>query len=110
MVETLVAVAIMGTTTVALLAALSTGSIAVTIVEENVNAGAIARSQLEYTQSLPYQIAPATYDTITPPEEYGVTAEAFPVDGADSDIQEIVVTVYHHGEDVLVVQGYKMNR
>ncbi len=110
MVETLIAVAIMGTTTVALLAALSTGSIAVTIVEEKVNSDGIARSQLEYTLSLPYQIAPTTYDTITPPEGYGVTAEAFTLAGADDDIQKVVVTVYHRGISVLAAEAYKMNR
>ena len=110
LVETLVAVAVMGTAIVALLSALSTGSIAVTIVEEKVTASGVARSQLEYTQSLSFQVAPTTYATITTPEGYSVTADAFPVDGADSDIQEIAITVYHHVEEVLVVQGYKMNR
>ncbi len=110
MVETLIAVAVMGTAVVALLSALSTGSIAVTVVEEKVTAGGIARSQLEYTQSLPFQIAPATYATITPNQGYSVTAEAFPVAGTDDDIQRVVVTVYHEGVSVLSAEAYKMNR
>ena len=110
LVETLVAVAVMGTAIVSLLAALSTGSIAVTIVEENVTAGGIARSQLEYTQSLPFQIAPATYATITTTQGYSVTAEALPVAGTDDDIQQVIVTVYHDGASVLSAETYKMNR
>ena len=110
LVETLVAVAVMGTAAVALLAALSTGSIAVAIVEEKVTAEGIARSQLEYTQSLPFQVAPAIYFTTTPPAGYGVTAEAFPVAGTDDDLQRVVVTVYHQGAQVRTAEAYKMNR
>ena len=110
LVESLIAVAVMGTAIVALLAALSTGSIAVTVVEEKVTVDGIARSQLEYTQSLPFQVAPATYSTIAPPAGYGVTAEAFPVAGADADLQKVVVTVYHQGAPVLAADAYKMNR
>ena len=100
----------MGTTTVALLAALSTGAIAVTVVEENVNADGIARSQLEYTQSLLFQVAPTSYATVTPPTGYSVTAEAFTLPGADDDIQKVVVIVYHDGASVLAAVVYKMNR
>lgn len=110
LVETLVAVAIMGTAVVALLAALSTGSIAVTVVEEKVTANGVARSQLEYTQSLLFQVAPTTYATITPAQGYSVTAQAFPIAGADTDIQKVVVTVYHGGASVLAAESYKMNR
>ena len=110
LVEALVAVAVMGTAVVALLAALSTSSIAVTLVEERVTTDGIARSQLEYTQSLPFQVAPATYSSITPPARYSVTAEAFPVIGADDDLQRIVITVFHEGVWVLTTEAYKMNR
>ncbi|MBI2856108.1 MAG: type II secretion system protein [Chloroflexi bacterium] len=108
--ESLVAVAIMGTAVMALLAALSTGSIAVKVVDEKVTAEGIARSQLEYTQSLAYQLVPTTYATVVPPTGYSVTAEAFTVEGADSNIQQIVVTVYHHSEQMLSVEDYKVNR
>ena len=58
LVEVLVAVAIVGMTVVALLAALSTGSIGVATTDEQVTAANLARSQLEYTRSQPYAPGP----------------------------------------------------
>jgi Tfp pilus assembly protein PilV len=114
LVEVLVAVAILGMTVVALLAALSTGSIGVATKDEQVTAANLARSQLEYTRSQPYA---DLYETVTPPAGYAVSVqadsvpEATSVPGADpSTIQKITVTVTRNGETLLTVDDFKVDR
>jgi Tfp pilus assembly protein PilV len=112
LVETLIAVAILGVTLVALLAAISTGSRGVAITEERVTAENLARSQLEYAKSKTYFTAPASYATVTPPAGYTVSAEATSIleAGADSSIQKITVTVTRDGVTLLTVEDYKVDR
>ncbi len=110
LVETLVAVAILGATLVVLLTAISTGVIGVATTEERVTAENLARSQLEYTKSQTYVAAPASYATVTPPAGYTVSAEASSIPGGDSSIQQITVTVTRDGETLLTVQDYKVDR
>lgn len=108
--EVLVAVAILGVTLVAFLAALSTGSAGVATTEERVTAQNLARSQLEYTKSLPYQSAPASYATVTPPSGYSISTQAAAIAGADSAIQEITVTVSRGSKTLATVTDYKVDR
>jgi len=110
LVETLIAVAILGVTLVALLAAISAGSRGVAITEERVTAENLARSQLEYAKSEPYLTAPASYATVTPPADYTVSAEATSIPGGDSSIQKITVTVMRDGVTLLTVEDYKVYR
>lgn len=110
LVESLVAVAILGFALVVFLSALSTGSMAVGTVNEQVTAQNLARSQLESTESQDYLTAPANYDTITSPAGFTVSAEASSIPGAGDDIQKITITVYRDGQAILVVEDYKVNR
>jgi len=117
LVEVLVAVAILGMTLVALLAALSTGAIGVATKDEQVTAANLARSQLEYTRDQPYAAPPGGYLTVTPPAGYTVSVqadsvpEATSVPGADpSTIQKITVTVTRNGETLLTVEDFKVDR
>lgn len=110
LVETLVAVAILGVTLVTLLAAISTGSIGVATTEERVTAENLARSQLEYTKSQAYLTAPASYATVTPPAGYTVSAEATSIPEGDISVQKITVTVARDGDTLLTVEDYKVDR
>ena len=110
LVETLVAVAILGVTLVTLLAAISTGSIGVATTEERVTAENLARSQLEYAKSQSYLTAPASYATVTPPVGYTISAEATSIPEGDSSIQKITVTVTRDGDTLLTVEDYKVDR
>ena len=94
LVESLIALAIVGVAITALLGALSTGSMAVGKTDRRVTAESLARAQMEYTKSLPYLVAPASYEAIAPlPEGYSISAVASPVSGRDSDLQRVTVTV-----------------
>ncbi len=112
LVEALVAVAIIGITLVVLLSAVSTGSIGVAETEERVTAENLARSQLEYTKSQAYRAAPDSYETVTPPSGYAVSAQAVSIEDpeADSSIQKITVTVTREGETLLTVEDFKVDR
>jgi type II secretory pathway pseudopilin PulG len=111
LVETLIAVGILGLALTVLLAAVSTGSLAVTRTEERVTAENLARSQLEYTKSQGYLTPPASYLTVTPsPGGYDVAVDAASIPGTNSGIEKITVTVSRDGKTLLVVEDYKVNR
>ncbi len=111
MVESLIAVAIVGIAVTTLIVTLSTGSIAGQRTDQRVTAENLARTQLEYTKGQSYRVAPAVYDTITPlPAGYSITAEASSISGRDTDIQRITVTVIYDGDTVLLMEDFKVDR
>jgi type II secretory pathway pseudopilin PulG len=111
LVETLIAVGILGLALVALLSGVSAGSMAVSRNDERVTAENLARSQLEYVKSQAYQPpSSASYATVTPPVgDYSVSTAVDSLD-ADLDIEKITVTVTHDTKTVFVVEDYKVNR
>jgi len=109
-VETLMAVAVLGTAVVAFAAALSAGSIAVGEHDRQAAAQGLAQSQMEYTQSCTYDPAAATYPLLNAPLGYSIDVGVSPVPGADVDIQKITVIVNREGEEMIKVEDYKVNR
>ena len=111
LVEAIIAVAITAIAVAGFLSALSTGSLAVGKVDGQVTAQNLARSQLEYTKSQAYIVAPASYDNISPvPVGYSISAEAAAVNGRDENIQKITVTIQRSGKVLQVMEGFKLNR
>ena len=111
LVESLLAVAILGSTVFVLLNGLSAGAISVGILQEDIVAENLGRTQLEYTKSLPFNSAPFSYDPVgVTPDGYSVTAEATPVSSRDGNIQRLVITVYHGDKIVYSLEGFKVNR
>ena len=110
LVETLVAVAILGTSVVAFVVALSTGSIAVGKQDEEVVAQGLAQAQLEYTKSQAYDAEASTYPAVTAPAGYTVSVAVSAVPSTDEDIQKITVDVLRGGESIIIVEDYKVNR
>ena len=110
LVETLVSVAILGTSVVAFVVALSTGSIAVGHQEREVTAQGLAQSQMESTKSYPFDPGAVTYPAITAPAGYSIDVRVAPVPDADADIQKITVTISQEEQALLSVADYKMNR
>jgi len=110
LVETLVAVAILGTSVVAFVAALSVGSIAVGEQDEKVVAQSLAQTQLEYTKSYPYDPEATTYPTVYTPEGYIISVNVASIPDTDADIQKVTATISRDGENILTVADYKVNR
>ena len=110
LVESLVAVAILGTAVTAFVVALSSGSIAVREQEEQVIAQGLAQTQLEYVKSCSYDTEATTYPTVDTPEGYAISVAVSSVPDTDADIQKITVTISSEAEDILTVENYKVNR
>ena len=124
LVESLIAVAILGIAVVAFVMALSTGTVAVGECNQQVVAQSLARTQLEYTKSYLYDPQATTYpyvytydetynpSPITLPEGYAidVEVEAILEPATDANIQKITVTISRGGEDILTIEDYKVNR
>jgi type II secretory pathway pseudopilin PulG len=110
LVETLVAIALLGTSVVAFVTALSSGSIAAGEQERETIAQSLAQTQVEYTKSYPYNPAATTYPTVTAPAGYAVSVGVGSVPGTDINIQKITVTIRWDGLSILTVADYKVNR
>lgn len=110
LVETLVAVAILGTSVVAFAAGLSAGSIAVREQGETEVTQGLAQTQLEYTKSYAFNPSAATYPAVAAPTGYTISVGVSAVPGTDTNIQKITVTVSREGQAMETVAGYKVNR
>ncbi len=113
--ETVVALAILGTIAVTFLGGLVTTSKAAFTVDERAPAESLAQSQMEWAQSADYtdnatQYSPAPIPTGKDYINYSanITAESLntPADG----IQKITVSVNRSGEQVFTLESYKVNR
>ena len=111
LVESLLAVAIMGSTVFMLLGGLSTGAISVGILQEDIVAENLGRTQFEYSKGLPFNAAPSSYESVeVVPEGYSVTVEAIPVSSRNNYIQRLIITVYRGDKLVYILEGFKVNR
>lgn len=109
LVETMMAVAILGTAVVAFIAALSTGSISVNLHQEETIAQRLAQNQIEYTKEQPFD-AGGSYSLLAAPAGYTVTLDVAPVPDGDIYIQKITAAVLRDGSSIFEVSDYKVNR
>jgi len=108
LIETVVALALLGVIAVAFLGGLGTASKTLMITDEQATAKTLAESLMEDVKSRDYA---TVYDvTIIPTEYVGYTAEIDAQNLHDTNIQRITVTVEHNSKEVLVLEGYKVNR
>jgi len=115
LIETVVALAIMGTIAVTFLSGLATTSKAAFIVDEQATAESLAQSQMEWTQNVDYVYSATQYSSASIPSgkdyiNYSATITAEPLHNPDDGIQKITVTVKHFGETVIRLQSYKVDR
>jgi type II secretory pathway pseudopilin PulG len=109
-VETLVAVAILGTSVVAFVVSLSTGSLAVNELDRETAAQSLAQTQMEYTKNHAFIPGAVSYPVLDAPDTYSVSVGVQAVPGADANIQKITVTVEKDSVSILTVSDYKVNR
>ena len=118
LIETLIALALLGLIAAAFLSSLSTASKATFITDERATAESLARSQLEYVKALDYveyvdgatEYSPAPIPSGTDYSDYSVTIDVQLVHATDDGIQKITVTVKHSNKTVLTVANYKVDR
>ena len=108
--ESVIAVGILGTVLSTSIHVLATGSRAIGTVQALTTAQGIARSQLEYTKSISYCAPPCSYATIDVPTPYTVTAEAQTYSETDTNLEYVVVTVYKDGRSLTQIKELRVNR
>jgi prepilin-type N-terminal cleavage/methylation domain-containing protein len=110
LVESLIAVAVLGIAIVVFVAGLSTGTISTSKSDRLSTAHELARSQLEHTKDAAYNAAPYAYPTVVPPAGYTVTSNASAIPLGDASIQLITVDVSDATGVVFTLEGYKVDR
>jgi len=101
--ETAVALALLGMVGTAIFSGLATTSKAVFLANERTTALSLAQSQTEYVNTLAY--SPEYTPDLIPYEDYDVDIYA---DEPYGDIQKITVTVRHHDRPVITLESYKL--
>jgi len=114
LIETSVALALLGIIAVALLSGLTTVTEANSTSDEQATAQSLVRSEIEYVKNCAYQYLASEYPVdpdLTVPEGWAVPPPvAGLVHGTDDGIQSVTVTAEHNGEMVLSVEIYKVDR
>ena len=106
--ETIVAVALLGIISVAFLGATITSSSSRVIADEHTAARILAESQME---TLKKQTSAFGYDPVPIPEEYlGYTSLVNVESMRNGNIQKITVTIKHHDKQITTLESYKVNR
>ena len=123
LIEVLIALAILSIIAVTFLSGLATASEASFIADERSTAQSLAQSQIEYVKSQSYinyaDPEPGDYGLVAAPANYSIEIMAVPIDpntgqplpsGQDNGVQKITVTIRHQGQEVVTLEGYKVNR
>ncbi len=108
--ESLIAVAVLGTTVLAFTVALATGALGINENAQEVVAQGLARSQLEYTKSYAYDPSATTYPAVTTPPGYAISVAVASVPSTNANIQKITANITRDGNLIMTIKDYKVNR
>ncbi len=113
--ETLVALALLGAIAVAFLSGLSTSAKATVVANEQNTAESLALAQMEWAKQLAYSENATGYAPAPVPDDvdytgYSASITAEPVHATDDGIQKITVTVTRNSKEVLELESYKVDR
>ena len=113
LVETVVALAILGTIGVTFLTGAVITSQAAFTNDEQATAESLARSQMEWVQSANYSTtgySPATMPSGKDYVNYSANITSRSLNTPDDGIQKLTVAVNRSGEQVMILESYKVNR
>lgn len=114
LIETLIALVILGIISVAFLSGLATASKANIITDEQATAESLARNQMEWVKETDYVPGANQYLPPMPDGDsyasYSAVTTAQPLHNPDDGIQRIAVTVRHLDKDVFRLESYKVYR
>lgn len=113
--ETIVALAILGTIVVIFLGGLIGTTKAASLADEQTTAESLAQSQMEWVQNTTYIPAPTQYPPPPIPDSkdylnYSANITATTLNGSDNGIQKVTVTIQRSGKSVVQLEDYKVNR
>ena len=114
LIETLIALAILGVVAVAILSGLTVATKATVIMDEQAIAESLVKSEIEYVKSCSYEYSVSEYpvDTVlTIPIGWSMSPPSVaPVHAIDDGIQVVTVAAEHNGRTMLSVNIYKVDR
>ena len=115
LIETIVALAILGAISVTFLSGLATTSKAMFTTDEQTTAESLAQSQMEWVKNTDYvydatQYSPAPIPNSKDYINYSVVITAEPLHDPDDGIQKITVTIKHSDKGLTKLKGYKVDR
>jgi len=110
LVETLVAIAILGVTAVTFMTALSAGSVSVNTLKQQATGQELARTQMETIKASSYDVTGDSYTAIAAPDGYDINIETDSNIYSDTDIQTITVEVNYDNQTVTKLENFKVNR
>lgn len=113
--ETLIALAILGVIAAVFLNGLAISSKTNILTDERSTAENLARIQMEWVKASDYTVNASAYTPVIPPVSsdyagFATDISAEPVNTPDDGIQKITVTISHSDEQVFVLEGYKVDR
>ena len=113
--ETLLALAILGAVAVTFLNGLSAISKAAFINDERATAESLARSQMEWVKNADYVYSTTEYSSAPIPNRrdyinYSAIITTEPLHNPDEGIQKITVTIRRSGKVIIKLEGYKVDR
>ncbi len=109
LIETLVALALLGIIGVVFLGALATSSNARALADEHASARILAESQMEYIKQQAYAFSYNASPTIS--AKYAGYSTHIDVDNMrNGHIQKITITINHRSKDVTILESYKVRR
>ena len=110
LVESLVAIGILGGGVMTLILAMSGGALAIQENDQQAVAQSLARTQIEYIKNYPFDKNATTYPSVSTPEGYGISVEVKePTDG-DNNIQKITAIITRGSAVILTAEDYKVDR
>ena len=110
LVESIVAIAILGGGVLTLVLTMSGGALAVRENDQQAITQGLARTQLEYVKNYAYAPGAATYPAVSVPDGYGISVGVTAVPGGSADIQKITANITRDGAVIMTAEDYKVNR
>ncbi|MBI2934354.1 MAG: hypothetical protein HYY29_02165 [Chloroflexi bacterium] len=113
--ETAVALGIMGIVVVVLLTGLAAAQKYTSAAERRATAQSLAEIQMEYVKKAPYLSGATSYELRAAPatsdyERYSGSAYVVPVADAGAGIQKVTIRIVRDGEELASLEGYKVDR
>jgi Tfp pilus assembly protein PilV len=110
LVETLVAVAILGVSAVSFVSNLSVGAMSVRTLNEEATIQQLLTTQMETLKGLKYDATGNTYPVISTPDGYNLTLSVDSQIVSNTNLQKITATLWLKGKQVAILENYKANR
>ncbi len=108
--EGLVSIGILGGVVITFIFAMSGGALAVKENGQELNVQNLARNQMEYIKTCPYNASATTYPKINTPPGYSISVGVKAVPNTNNNIQKVTANISREGALLMTISDYKVNR